>query len=384
MFSATHRKPHGERKRILASLYTKTTVQSSPDIRKIAKSVIVDRLLPLIEAAAEDQNPLDMLELSLAVSMDFVTAYLFGLQSSSNFLQDVQSRQRWLAVHQSAKECGFWPLEFPRLTSFLTKLGINLVPGRAVSAGAEVKDLCLQMLKKVESDPDSSSPQVILGPKSVDENSKRTKSTVYDQLLRTLHPSVAKSSSVPVSESSSELRLTIASELMDHIMAGTETSGWTLTYLTYELSRNLDLQASLRSELLSLPHPFIFPASETTAALPSPRIMDSLPLLEAIILETLRVHPAVPGSQPRVTPSATSRSPISLGGYSNIPPGIRISAQAYSLHRNADVFPEPEVWRPERWLHASKEGKDEMMRWFWAFGSGGRMCIGNHFAMLGE
>jgi hypothetical protein len=54
------------------------------------------------------------------------------------------------------------------------------------------------------------------------------------------------------------------------------------------------------------------------------------------------------------------------------------------LHRNEEVFQEPEMWRPERWLEATQDERDEMARWFWAFGSGGRMCIGNNLAVIGE
>ena len=42
---------------------------------------------------------------------------------------------------------------------------------------------------------------------------------------------------------------------------------------------------------------------------------------------------------------------------------------------------------PERWDcgDGDKEGKkrEEMNRWFWAFGSGGRMCLGSHFVLHG-
>ncbi|KAI5358566.1 Putative cytochrome P450 [Septoria linicola] len=52
----------------------------------------------------------------------------------------------------------------------------------------------------------------------------------------------------------------------------------------------------------------------------------------------------------------------------------------YSLHRNADVFPEPLRFDPDRWLGPAEEVA-VMNRWFWAFSSGGRMCIGLHLAM---
>jgi len=44
----------------------------------------------------------------------------------------------------------------------------------------------------------------------------------------------------------------------------------------------------------------------------------------------------------------------------------------FSLHRNPDVFKDPLDFNPDRWLDASVE----MKKWFWAFSSGGRMCIG--------
>lgn len=59
-----------------------------------------------------------------------------------------------------------------------------------------------------------------------------------------------------------------------------------------------------------------------------------------------------------------------------------MSAMPYGLHRNEAVFPEAETFKPTRWLpsHTSDEHLKEMHRWFWAFGSGGRMCIGSHLA----
>lgn len=54
------------------------------------------------------------------------------------------------------------------------------------------------------------------------------------------------------------------------------------------------------------------------------------------------------------------------------------------MHRNPDVFPEPETWRPERWLDSDGniDAGGEKARWFWAFGSGGRMCVGSNLAMM--
>ena len=378
MFSMVHRQPHKERKRIISSAYSKTTLFASPQIEKISQ-VLLERLLPTIEAATRQQNPLDALEYSLAFSIDFITAYLFGLRSSTNFLQDVETRKRWLNAHDRTKGHQFWPMEFPSLNAFMRIFGIDIMPSEVVLLTKEVQDLCLQLMAMVE----NSSPSTTNEAK--DESRSWTKPVVYEHLLRQLGQLSDNKAPTSVPGQSSQAQLTIASELMDHIIAGTETSGWTLTYILYELSLNPQLQIALRSELCTLSSSMVYtersfrqPSPLASADLPSPHELDSLPLLDAIVLETLRRYPAVPGAQPRV-----SRGQTSIGRFVDIPPGIRVSAQAYSLHRNENAFPDPESWIPMRWLDCDKELRENMMRWFWPFGSGGRMCIGNHFAMLG-
>lgn len=367
MFSTTKKTPHTIRKRMFAGLYSKTTLHASPEIRDISNQIVAQRLLPIIDNAARDRRSVDVLEVSLSLSMDFITSYLFGVANCSDFLRDAGARRQWLGAHGATTGNGIWR---PILNSFLEKVGVRPTPSTVVD---EVTELCLELMKKADISSSSTIPGA--GDKPV----------VYQQLSRALVASP--------SLSMDDLRLTIASELMDHLKAGTETSGWTLVYLLHEMSQRPELQGSLRKEILhSLDPgsvPYYEPPSTTGGSekcvenLPSPRVLDALPLLDAIVLETLRLHPAVPGSQPRVTPPPEKTNNVSLAGYTNLPPGIRIGAQAYSLHRNRDVFPDPESWNPERWLVADTKQTEQMMRWFWPFGSGSRMCVGNHFALLG-
>jgi hypothetical protein len=114
------------------------------------------------------------------------------------------------------------------------------------------------------------------------------------------------------------------------------------------------------------------------------KLLDGLPFLGAIVTETLRLNAPIPGPQPRILPEGTF-----LEGHGPLPAGMRVSSNAWCLHRNEQVFPQAEKWVPDRWL--SREDGDvrgehlkEMQRWFWAFGSGGRMCVGSNFALLGE
>ncbi|MCJ1391105.1 hypothetical protein MMC18_003967 [Xylographa bjoerkii] len=371
MFSMANSKPHAIRKRMISNVYSKTYLQNSPEMYKISQVLLYQRLLPVIESLASEGREVDVHELNFAATMDFINAYLFGLGSGSNFIEDGPFRKHFLELYYSRKTYTFWSQEMPKLTSFLHKLGIRLVPNFVDEANREIEAWCLSMCKGVEA-----STKTDARTAGID-----TSPVVYSQLAESLENSSIKSTS---GIRPHPRDLTIASEMLDHLAAGHETSGITLTFLMHELSQRPRMQASLRKELLTLSPTLSYEPSKLNEDqkpdfpdLPSPRALDALPLLQALLLETLRLHAAIPGPQPRVTPS----TPTTLAGYNNIPPNTRVSALPYTLHRNASVFPDPLTWKPERWLEAGKDEKEEMMRWFWAFGSGGRMCIGNNFAM---
>ena len=344
---------------MITNIYSKSFIQSSPDMRALTEEILFNRLLPLIDSFAAENSCLDALELNLASSMDFMNAYIFGLANGSDFLRDVKTRQHFLGLYQSRKAYVFWPAELPGLLSFLGRFRHILTPRWIDTANDALENWCFQMCDAAKSCSES------------DWVSKTTPSTtpvVYNQLSQSL----LSSSNSPL-----EHQTAIVSEVLDQGGAGHETSGIALTYYMHELSQRPALQSAIRSECLTLCPPLIYPSVSTPPSLPSPRALDALPLLHATLMETLRLHASIPGPQPRVTPS----TPTSLANSSPLPGGVRVSANAYSLHRNPNVFTNPEEWRPKRWLECSKANLDEMMRWFWAFGSGGRMCIGSNFAM---
>jgi cytochrome P450 len=175
----------------------------------------------------------------------------------------------------------------------------------------------------------------------------------------------------------SQPELSIASEIFDHVLAGQETTGVTLTYLSWHLSQSQDLQRDLRVELLALKPDMGFREGRT--AIPDPKQLDSLPLLHAVIMETVRRYAPAGGPEPRVTPLSGCR----IGPY-EVPGGVRISASVYNLHRDEEYFAKAETWDHTRWLQNPSEDEEkakEQKRQFWGFSSGGRMCLGSNFAM---
>lgn len=356
-------KAHSNRKRMLSNIYSKSTLQTSPHLRIVSNAVIFDRLLPILAEAASSGTPLEVHDLNQGLTMDFVSSYLFGLQNGTNMLQNESFRKDWLHLYMCRKPFEFYSQELPHLDGWLRRIGLRVVPKYCDEANAMLDSWALDLCDKGEQAIASTEPGV--------------EPTVYKQLKQALDRSASKDGEADPNKE--QQRLDIACELYDQLTAGFETSAVGLTYLFWELSRNQEIQSELREELLTLDPLISYPKS---AELPPAKDMDNLPFLQAIVMETLRLHAPIPGIQPRVTPSP----PCTLAGYGNIPPNTRVNAQAYSLHRNPEIFPDPESWQPKRWLKDQNSPADleERHRWFWAFGSGGRMCVGSNLALQGR
>jgi cytochrome P450 family 135 len=94
--------------------------------------------------------------------------------------------------------------------------------------------------------------------------------------------------------------------------------------------------------------------------------------IDAIVKETLRIRPVIPG-----VGRVVRGEPFSLNGYV-IPPGIEINPSIRMIHRRADLYPDPEAFRPERFL-----ADDAPDTYTWVpFGGGTRRCIGASFAQM--
>lgn len=334
-------------------------------MRLISETMLFDRFLPIVQEAVAGKTPIEVHDLNQAVTMDFVAAYLFGLANGTNFLRDPAYRKRLLSLYHSRKQFEFYHQEVPNTLSCLKTFGVRLIPAWCDEANEVLDAWCLDMCDKAE------------------QNLETTDMNIEPVVYKHLKQAMSKQSSGTRTNQKSrdQERLEIACELYDQLTAGFETSAVALTYLLWELSQHPELQRELREELHTLEPKILYPRPSVSTGLPSAKSIDSLPLLEAIVTETLRLHAPIPGIQPRVTPSPS----CSLAGYNDIPANTRVNAQAYSLHRNANVFPAPETWQPKRWLKDSNSSSDieEMRRWFWAFGSGGRMCVGSNLALQG-
>ena len=136
-----------------------------------------------------------------------------------------------------------------------------------------------------------------------------------------------------------------------YIVAGSDTTANTMTYLVWAVCRNLAVKQELVTELKTLP------ASFQDAEL------KRLPYLNQVISEALRLYAAAPSALPRAVP----REGADLGGYW-LPGGTTVCTQAFTLHRDPNLFPESELFKPSRWASPTKAMQDNFM----PFGAGSR------------
>ncbi|KAI0677667.1 cytochrome P450 [Trametes maxima] len=171
----------------------------------------------------------------------------------------------------------------------------------------------------------------------------------------------------------------VISECMGHLVAGSDTSSTTLCYLFWELTRRKDIMRNLQAELDEHMH--------DRKSIPDFATLCKLPYLNAFIKEGLRVYGSAPSLLERVVP-ATSKidDSFDMMGYA-LPPGTVVGTQAWSMHRDVEVFPSAETFLPERWLPVEgAPDEDErlarMSQYLMPFGVGTRVCGGQNLAHM--
>jgi cytochrome P450 len=139
-------------------------------------------------------------------------------------------------------------------------------------------------------------------------------------------------------------------ELMTLLVAGHETTASELAWGFVRLTRAPGVLARLVAEIDS---------------------DDGDEYLTATVQETLRRRPVLPNTAPRLV-----KQPVNIGGW-DYPPGVCVVANAYLVHHDPEIYPDPYAFRPERFL----EEQPGTYTWI-PFGGGRRRCLGASFALV--
>jgi cytochrome P450 len=146
-------------------------------------------------------------------------------------------------------------------------------------------------------------------------------------------------------------------ELMTALAAGHETTATGLAWAFERLLSNPATYDRLRDEV------------RACGESPDPEKLATLPYLDATVKEVLRLRPVVP------VVGRVLKKDTRLGGY-DMKAGTAVGACIYLAHRNPNVYPEPERFKPERWLGVTPDPTT----WL-PFGGGIRRCVGAAFAL---
>jgi cytochrome P450 len=298
---------HRDRRRLMLPAFHKSRLDHYRDDMAALTDSVATRIEPGTVRNLRD----DFTELTLRIA----TKTLFGADMGESGLQISRSLAQWLQLFQASVAL---PYDLPGLPyrrfldlsgSIVADLGEMIEGKRKLGSGADVLSMLIE---------------------ARDENG------------------------APLSDD----------ELIGHagviFAAGHETTANSLCWTLFLISQHPQVATDLTDEL----------ASVLRGDAPRVDQLGSLPLLDRVIKESLRLLPPAPMNH-RVVSQACE-----LGGF-DIPSGCEAISSAYHTHRQPDLFPEPHRFRPSRW-----EGFDPGPYAFSPFGAGARMCIGSAFAMM--
>jgi cytochrome P450 len=139
-------------------------------------------------------------------------------------------------------------------------------------------------------------------------------------------------------------------ELMTLLVAGHETTASQLAFTFERLVRTPDVLARLTEEVAN---------------------GDGDAYVTATVQESLRRRPVLPNAAPRLV-----MQEIEVGGW-RYPEGVCLVPNAYLVHHDPEIYPDPYAFRPERFLEQSPG----TYTWI-PFGGGRRRCLGAAFATV--
>ncbi|KAH7854901.1 hypothetical protein Vadar_018882 [Vaccinium darrowii] len=159
-------------------------------------------------------------------------------------------------------------------------------------------------------------------------------------------------------EKISERNVTIV--ILEMFIAGSETTSSTIEWAMTELLRSPNSMRKVKEEINSI---------IGLKGKVEENNMDKLPYLQAIVKETLRLHPAVPLLVPREAVEDSTYM-----GY-NIPKNTQVLVSAWAIGRDSEFWDDPLSFKPERFLGKNIEYRGQHFELI-PFGSGRRICVG--------
>ncbi|KAF1994524.1 cytochrome P450 [Amniculicola lignicola CBS 123094] len=349
IFSTPGAEQHRSRRQAMAGYFSKQRLRESQN----RVNQLVDRVSQRLSTEYAGHNRvLDVGDMFSCLAVDIVTELCFrrctNCTESENFkapLVVTVINNIWLS---------HWNAHFRFLIAWIERFP-NIFIAALIPHVKPILDLRVSINQQV-SEILSSMNKASIGKK---EFRGSDHDTVFDEML---------ASKLPSNELSFDR---LSQEAMALTTAGVETVKATITFAVFHCLENPAIGTSLKAELTeAMPDPAIIPPWVE---------LEKLPYLTAVINESLRLSYGTTQRSPRI-----NRLHAMQYGDWVIPPGTAIGMDSYHMHTNPDVFPDPLVFRPERWLGNPKgpNGRQLLTNYLTSFGAGSRICVAMHLAYL--
>jgi cytochrome P450 len=152
-------------------------------------------------------------------------------------------------------------------------------------------------------------------------------------------------------------------ELMTMIFAGHETTAISFMWIFYALTQHKEVAEKLNNEITTVLQGRTPTVSDTA----------NMPYTKQVIQETMRLYPPV------WIYGRKALEDDEIAGY-YVKKGTYMTLSPYAMHRNPDLWENPEHFDPERFSPERSKGRSPYA--YFPFSNGQRKCIGDGFAMM--
>ncbi|KAL1615895.1 hypothetical protein SLS54_008729 [Diplodia seriata] len=357
LFAELDVKEHSTQRRRIASLYSMTTLLSYESFIDSCTTILMDKF----NKFAREHRPVEMVEWLQFYAFDVIgaitTSSTFGLMTA-----ECDSASIIAAIHTSMTYGGLLGAYAPTLHPWIS--GISALLGQP-SPVDPVQAYIRRQIALRRQQFASSRDEKASSTNADDGSPTTTKATDFlTKLLRLEAPAGPNTPFDTFNAAGS------------NIAAGSDTTAITLSAALYHLLRNPSALARLRAEL----------AAARAAGEASDPITyaeaQRCEYLQAVLKETLRMHPAVGQPMMRRVPVGGPGVEVVPGTW--LPAGAEVGVNPWVAHRNEGVWGrDAGVFRPERWLEERDDATRARMEGYsLAFGHGSRTCIGKHISLL--
>jgi cytochrome P450 len=339
VFATKSYEDHRAKRRLISSFYQPSTIYKVPEIQER----VYECCRSVLRGIPHDRE-IDVYSLVDHYAFDVITWLALGPAYCSNTINSPSPERKILAGLKRQQVYGPFRIKYPFLYKLLGKILLTINrQWHSWSAEDDLASWCKKRVLAALDDPRTMSSHCLLRHLVTRSSGHKARPSEW-----------------------------ITAEVLDNINAAEATVAVTTTYLIWRLSEAtaVEWQEKIRDEVAALP----------LQADGSPSFADidsKVPSLEACLREVYRLHPASSGRAERVVPKGGH---VLSGVY--IPEGTIVAASLAALQRQADIFPEPDRFRPQRWLDAAPERLKIQEAHSIPFGHGSRICLGKALATV--